>query len=264
MPRPDLISVTVELSGEVHSAADLGEVVQALDGLVTAAAWGQLASRGRSGGASVAAFRILLSARRRDKAYERFFPQFGDRSELREEELTEESQVYYPSPEDFEGFDPTDPLDAGLRYGLNSFLRKLLRSQNPALHSRLFDVASITRAEHNSPLLIELTLAVTAVTLMPAVIVVAASRAALAHRKGLAQAEILEKQRDLLKEDLKQKKLQTRILERIADAVDDLDARDMPPEAMAAAAKIVTTPVADLGSSPLIGSVALGLSSKAS
>jgi hypothetical protein len=248
---PDTATLSVLLAPEVHTVADVRFTVDALDGIVAAGVWGALAAdesreRAISRARSLIARELLSS-----KARRRFFPEWTD---LRDPEVL-------TSLDPKEQFNPFDPMDGGVRDGLNSFLRRTLWVSDRETYSQLFGFAVVQRVEHHSPFLIELTIALTGAVILPALLVAGVMRAVARERRSEAEARIREAEASIREEELAQKKLQTRILEEIAQAAHELGPQGIPASAIEKAAQVSTTSVADLKSSPLIGSLTLGFSS---
>jgi len=249
--QPDTALLVVELQSTTHSSADVRFVVDALDGIVSAGVWAAISYPDGQGDDLIVARRHLDEEIHRPKSRARFFPdwlQFSDPESIDAPALA---------------FEPLDPMDAGVRDGLNSFLRRALWQRDKQLYSRVFGFASVKRIEHHSPLLIELAVALTGAIALPAVLAWGIMRAAAGMRKASAEARIREVEAEIREEELRQKKIQTRILEEVANAAHELGPQRIPRGAIEKASQISTTAVSDLGASPLIGSVTVGLSQKA-
>ena len=259
MPTPDEVKLEVVLRSESHTIADTRTVADALDGLIMAGIWGALAAPEPDSDAISEAKVILENNRRSLKARARFFPDFPHvlGLELEGNDLTPDSK----SERGPDQFDPLDPLDAGVRDGLNSYLRRLILQEDPQLYRRLFSFAQVTRAEHHSPLLIELSI-VLGILALPVVLTVGLAKAAVSLRKAEAEAGIREAEMQIRKEELSQKRLQTRILAHVESAARELKPDQVPKEAITAAVQVSTTAITDLSSKPLIGTVSLGVTTK--
>ena len=248
--QPDTASIVIELKSSAHSSADVRFLVDAVDGIVSAAAWAAIWHGGDTAEEFAVARRHVQEQLQNPKTEGRFFPSWRE---------SRDPEVFDSGPG---AFDPTEPMDAAVRDGLNSYLRRSLWGHSPELYSRILGFASIRRLEHHSPLLLELAaLVVGAAALAPA-LAWGIMRAVAAERRANAELQIRAVQVELLTEDLTQKRLQTSIIREIESGLRELGSENIPPEAIAAAAQISTTAVADLGSNPLIGKLTIGLSAK--
>lgn len=248
MLKADQAKLEVVLNSEQHTISEVRLVVDALDGLWMAGMWGAIITPNYETNDLVRARDYLRRAQQDRKAPARFYPEFfrgmGAGPELDEPD-----------------FEPSNPMDAAVRDGMNSYLRRILIHQDPDLYQRMFSFATVAKVEYRSPLLIEMAIVVGAMTL-PVVLTFALARAAVAMRKANAEVSIRETEAKIRQEELKQKEIQTRVLEHVEEAVRELDAIDIPKEAMTAAAQVSTTAISDLSSKPLIGSLTFGVSTK--
>jgi hypothetical protein len=260
MSIPDEVKLEVVLRTQSHTIADTRTVVDALDGLVMAGVWGALAAPEPNSEDILSVKRILERNRRTSKAGSRFFPGFPGTLALElERNGSADDRPHEFAPYDY--FDPVDPMDAGVRDGLNSYLRRLILQEDAELYSRVFSFAQITKAEHHSPLLIELSL-VLGILAVPVVLTVGLAKAAVSARKAEAEADIRETEAQIRKEELSQKRLQTIILKHVESAARELKPDQVPKEAITAASHVSTTAISDLGSKPLIGTVSVGITTK--
>lgn len=249
-PKFEIATLQVVLRSTEVAAADLRFLVDALDDLVAASIWGALADRQSDDSRLHHAREILSHIRRTPKAGARFYPDFRNTNDL-------------PFLEDDDHFDPLDPLDSSVRGALNSWLSRSLYSADPQLYANLFSFAKIQRLEHHSPILVELAVLIAA-PFVPALLVYGLMRTVTGIRRALAEARIREAETSIREEELTHRRIQSRILEDVAAAVREMDAKEIPKSVVAAAAKVGTTSIAELGSSPLIGSVTLGVSTRPS
>ncbi|HYA43047.1 MAG TPA: hypothetical protein VEF34_17225 [Syntrophobacteraceae bacterium] len=256
---PDEAKLNVVLRSGHHTIAEARMVIDALDGLVMAGVWGGIMSENPDIG-SFLSRNILNDDRKRLKAHSRF----SSGNQRRQIDKVEDATILFLSsspPEDLRDFDPYDPMHAAVRDGVNCYLRRLLFQRLPKLYESLFSFATLTNAEHHSPLLIELSIFLGILSL-PVVLTYGLAKAAVAIRKANAEADIRETEANIRKEELSQKKLQTMILQHLESAVSELKPEHIPKEAIAVAAQLSTTSIADLSSKPLIGSVSLGITTK--
>lgn len=249
-PKFEVATLQVSVSSTEVLAPDLGLLVGALNGLVAASIWGALADRQSDDHRLYRAREILHNTRRTPKGRARFYPDFWTADDL-------------PFLEDYDEFDPVDPLDSSVRDGLNSWLSRSLYLQDPRLYNDLFSFAKVQRLEHHSPLLVELAVLIAA-PVVPALLAYGLMRTVAGIRRALAEARIREAEAAIREEELNHRRIQSRILDDVATAVHEMDAKEIPKSVVAAAAKVGTTSIADLGSSPLIGSVTLGVSTRPS
>jgi hypothetical protein len=254
MARFDLIGFRVVLAEGQDTIASLRFLTEALNGIVSAAVWGSLAHT-ESNDPWVHRTRELLHSYVRDpKASRRLFPGF--------DHSLGDNFVFQILDE--QAFEPTDPMDSATRYALDSWFLRMLQKRDPALYREIFAFARLDRVEHHSPLAIELSLIIGAATLVPVLLTYTLMRTITDARRRVAEARIREAEAGIKEEELRHVQIQTRILETVAVAAEELAAHDIPKDAITAAAKVGTSSVADLASSPLIGSVTLGMSTKPS
>jgi hypothetical protein len=252
MARFDLISFRVVLAEGQDTIASLRFLTEALHGVVSAAVWGSLAHTDSNDPRVHRTRELLRSCIRDPKAPSRFFPRF--------DQSLGENFVFRILEE--QSFEPTDPMDSATRYALDSWLLRMSQQRDPVLYRELFAFARLDRVEHHSPLAVELSLVIGAATLLPVLLTYTLMRTITDARRRVAEARIREAEAGIKEEELKHVQLQTRILETVAVAAEELDAHEIPKDATTAAAKVGTSSVADLASSPLIGSVTLGISTK--
>jgi hypothetical protein len=250
--RPGSATFSVTLACAKHNSADISFVANAVDGLVCAGIWGAMASPPPGKEALRLAREILTEEVKRPKSAARFFPYWTGpllfpeeaRERLRSGEL----------------FSPSDPMDSALRDGLNSFLRRTLFERNREVYDELFGSARITRLEHRSPLVLEIGMAL-GIGFLPVALTWGIMWAAASMKRGWEEARIRELERKIREQELEQRILETQIKKRIRDAVSELRVEDIPDAAIAAAAAVSSTAIADLGTSPLVGNITIGLSS---
>jgi len=253
----DFATLTVQLSSEYHNVGEVNLVIEALNSLAFSGVWAMLLNPDDHEDGFTARSILIESINQSNKANARFFPAFY-RFNRRE------------SPDDFfedllARFDPLDPMDAALITGLNSWIYREISRANGGLLERLLNFARITRCEHKSPLALELAI-IMAMPSMPVLITYGILRAVDALRRRKAETEIRETERELKKEELKQRRLQTTVLEEIVAAMNEQKAQghkiQVSEELLKPIVEISSPAVSDLSDSPFIGSVTLGISSK--
>lgn len=253
MPTFDIATFRVSLAAEHESFPALQAISEAMNGLITAAVLGTLTQNNPDDGRVARARELLSRARQNPKARARFYPQFFDQLPHDPTTLMVED----------ENFDPRNPMDATIRYALNSWIYRTLLQADADLCDDMFSFAKLERVEHHSPLAIELSLIVGA-ALIPVILTYALLRTVTDARRRHAEVRLRDTEVMIKEEELTHRRIQTRILENVARATEEMDVDAIPKEAIIAAATVSTSPIADLSSSPLIGSVTLGLSTKPS
>lgn len=236
----------VILSGSEHLSGDLSLIAESLEGLVSAAIWSFLLDPITDD--LMYARELVGGAMRFPKASARFYPEFSD------------FEAIY-SLTNRENFDPLDPFDGSLLVGMNSWLRRTLQERDPALYQRLFEFARISRAEHRSPLLLELSVALGIALAGPPLLVYGTVKAIESMRRSAAETKIREHEANIREQELAQQREKTRVLRHIADAIEATPlTQHINPSVVQAMIGMSSPAVADLGTSPLIGEVKVGLS----
>src|SRR5262249_18495283 len=131
-------------------------------------------------------------------------------------------------------FDPREPGDAAVRDGTNAFVERSLRRSSPTLYQNLLGFAELRRAEHHSPLFLELGVAMVGPLAICGVFAYAMMRATVGLRRERAEVRIREAEAAHREEELEQKKLQTQLLRQIVAAVEEQGAKAIPPSAVEA------------------------------
>ncbi|MFN2530681.1 MAG: hypothetical protein ABR555_05240 [Pyrinomonadaceae bacterium] len=241
-----IATLRVELSSPQHSMSDVALVVEDLDSLVTGSLWGAVLRPERDSETLMRARAILEKSASGSKAGSRFHPDFRK----------------WPYEEPYDGFDPFDPLDAGLQFGMNSWFRRAIFQTNPGLYNELCSFAEVRRLEHHSPLIIELGIVVSLLS-TPVVLAWGLMTAAARARRMEAEADIREAEAESKREEAKQRRLQTRMMEAVTEAVEKQAAAgklEVPKEAITKAVQVASPGVADLGENSLIKEVTFGIS----
>jgi hypothetical protein len=251
---PDSATLIAVLNSDAHSASDVNRLVRAFDGIVSAAIWGQLAAPREEETTDITKARTILRAfTRSGKARERFYPRFSN----------QRFGTDLMGDEAIDNFSPADPLDTGVRYGLDAFLENAILHRDRRLYERLYGVAQITRTAHNSPLILEMTVGLGIGLGLTAALILGVAHAAVGLRIRLANARRHEAEATIREIEVNQKQIQTYILTDIADALEGTNLASMPKETLLAAASFATTPVVDLSRNPTIGQLSVGLSMNA-
>jgi hypothetical protein len=236
----------VTLSGAEHRSGDLSLIAESLDGLVSAAVWSFLLEPTTED--LEYARHLITEAMQSPKGSIRFFPRFGDVGSI-------------GSLVNGEYFDPFDPFDASIIVGMNSWLRRTLQEQDPALYHRLFGFAKISKAEHRSPLFLELAVALGIALVGPPLLVYGMVKAIQGLRRSAAETQIRETELEIVKEQLAQQRQRTRVVRHLADAIAETPlTQHVSPSVLQAMIGMSSPAVADLGTSSLIGEVKVGLS----
>lgn len=265
----DRASLSITLSSRTHSVGDLAFVSETVNDLVASAAWAVILDRDSEIEEARAARIILQEELDRGKAGARFFPSFdrvldypesfpfNQSSVLEQGEIDPESRL-----NSVKNFELYEPLDRATLSGINSWLRRTLAERNREAYNKVIGFAEVTRLEHHSPLLMEVAIILGAAAALPVLIAYGLLRAAAKAKRLNAEAEIREAEAKDRWEVVKQRKIQTEILEELRDAVKE-QRKDggikVPDTVLAAAAQIGTPSIADLGSSPLIERLTIGL-----
>ena len=189
------------------------------------------------------------------KAGERFYPDFH-RIFLNDNKHNRMS-IFEMDPSNL--YDPSDPLDSGIRYGLNHWLRNITYKSDPELYNDIFSFAQLSRAEHRSPLFVELAVIIS-IGFIPAILTYGVMMAVANCKRKFAEVGIREKELEIKDEESKQKKIQTEILEELRKTIKEKGIDSVPDNVLAATAATSSAPVNDLGSSPLVGSITFGVS----
>lgn len=266
----DRATLRVLLASQSHSSADLAFLTETLENLVSSAIWAVLLEPDLEEPALYAVRRLLSSDLERGKAGRRFFPDF--RSILENPRVFPFNQALETdSPDD--RFDYSDQefridnaVDKGVLSGVNSWLRRTIYSQDRDLYCKAINIARIDRLEHHSPLVLETSVLIAAGVAAPALIAYGLFRAVAGWRRQLAEASIREAEAKEKEEVVKQRRIQTEILQELRDAVREQNRRGelkIPDSVLANAAQIASPSVADLGSSSLINEIQVGLTTGA-
>lgn len=246
----------VTLAGDKHSLADARVVFDAVDGLVVGSILASALSEKPETDALIKTREVLTSTLADPRASRRFYPGFHElmtRSRISEfPDYESEELLVHPTP-----LAPLNPMDAGVVDGIGSFVRRSISQGDKELHDELFGMASVLAVEHRSPLLLEVAIGVGASGFITFALVLGSIRAAVGLRRRAAEADIREVEASIRREELAQKRVQTDLLKQIHEAVQENGVRGVSPTVLASAVALNATPVADLGSNPLIGEVSI-------
>ncbi len=267
----DRAHLRITLADDKYSSADLAFLIESIHNLTSAAIWATILSPQVISDELSTARGILVEATQGDRTGARFYPDFQSiflyphffpfYTGISEEELNaNQARPDFP-------FDLDNPLDVGTLTGINSWFRRQLHDNDREVYDRLFGLATIDRLEHHSPLVLEMGVVLTGALLIPAIVIYGLMRATAQGRRHHAEAEIREVEAQEKREVLRQRRIQTEILEELRDAIREARQRNrdfvVPPEVLVAAAQISSPSIADLSSSPLIDTISIGLTANA-
>jgi hypothetical protein len=206
---------------------------------------------------------LLAESIRDSKAPGRFYPDFHLLN------FTEGSFSLSPDPTNEDAFDPLNNMDAAMQSGLNSWLTRIARRSNPDLYQEIFSFAHVSKLEHHSPLVLQLSVtigATMAVTTLPALLLYGLMRATAKGRQDEARTKILESQAQQQREIAHQLELKTKMMAEVERALNSYNQGSsklgIPPEVLLETVRIAAPAVADLKDSPLVGSMTVGISTK--
>lgn len=143
--------------------------------------------------------------------------------------------------------------------------REQMMRLDPDGYEELFGFLKVKDISYHSPLSIQLFAAVTGLAVLPALAFYASLRAVEYFRRGQSESNIRELEARIKEQELAQQELKTQLLKTIVSNVNFLQSQgrfDVPKEVIAEIAKTTVSPVANLASSPLVGSVTVGFSNK--
>lgn len=236
----------IELKAMGHSMADVALVTQAADGLVCASVWAalQTTENGLTDDFSRARELVKMSADY-PKANQRFYPGFGS---------------FGSPPFDVE---PYDALDFGVLVGVNAWLKKIVQNHDVELFNRIFSFAEVSRLEHHSPLLLEVAVLLGGATFAVPLLTYGLMRAVVRCRQLELNNELRETDVELKREELKQRRIQTEVLSSVRDTIRGPGQSVTVSDATLAAITTISSPsVAELATSPLIGSISVGVTTR--
>lgn len=246
-------TLRVELASPQHSIADVALIVEDLDSLVVGALWGSMVRP--EDGTLERARAILMESVNSPKAGGRFYPYFH-RLNFRE------PFSFKGDPYDRNDFDPYDPLDAGMQFGLNSWFRRAIFQRNPDLYGELYSFADVRKLEHHSPLIIELGI-VMGVLSSPVILAYGLMTAAARARRMEAEADIREAEAESKWQEAKQRALQTRMMAAVTETVEKQAAEGrlkVSEQAITTSVQVASPGIADLGENSLIKEITFGIS----
>jgi hypothetical protein len=133
--------------------------------------------------------------------------------------------------------------------------------RNPGTFRQLFEICSIKKIDYGSPLTIEAVGVITGLTILPALMFYSCMRAIEGYHRFVAESEVRQTEVSIKKQELAQQEIRTQVLRSIRDLI-EVGNQEHPlqisNELLAEVLRVNATPVAQLGSSPLIGSVSVG------
>lgn len=262
----DEAGLAVVLAGATHSTAEVALLLESMQMLVSASIWASLTCPEIEDQTLTSARNVLLRALESEHARSRFYPKFSEA--LREPGVL----PFESSPQSEERpfhtydwpFDLTSALDMATAVGVNSWMQRELLRHNRELHQQVFGFAAVRRAEHNSPLLLELGIVLGAAVAVPVLLTYGLMRAAARAKRMNTEAEIREIELAEKKVALRQREVQLLIQEEVADALKEQRKRNpnyqVPETVLANVVQFASPAVSDLGSSPLIEKISFSAS----
>ncbi len=261
----DRAYLRVNLRSEQHSVAEVSALLQVIDNLVSAPVWAGILDPEFSvrDEAFARVKEIVASSASRQKATGRFYPRFfldfgyGDPDQvLRDGEFGLLEQIAGSS----------DPLDLGVQFGLNYWLKSEIRKVDDGLYESLFGQSRVSRLEHSSPLLLEVCLMLGASAGSVVLLTYGLLRATAAFSRRQAENRIRHAEADSKEQEALQRELQTEIVAQVRDAIREQREEGrfvVPDAAIAAAVNIASPSIAELSGSPIIKDITFGASFKA-
>jgi hypothetical protein len=254
----DSASLGIQLSSESHSTSEVGYIVDIIDSLPMVSFWSALVTPETNDKNIFIARELLSESAMRGKAKHRFYPLFH-----RDFHLIDENR--YAPFQSLPKFDSFDPLDIGVIAGVNTWAKRVIFQKDKNLYNQLFNFAAVSKLEHHSPLVIELAIAIS-IPSLPIILTYGLMRAAASYRRLSAEADIREKEADIKDEELKQKRIQTAILEEMKSSIEQQGIKKekirIPEKALENVATFGVSSVAELAHSPLIDKMTFGISTK--
>lgn len=254
-------SLSIQLYSETHSMSEVGSLVEILQSLPMVSFWASIFNQESEDDEVIIARKILSEDVLKDGNDNRFFPHF--KSLVRH---LDDPFALIELSDYFKGLDPFNVMDVAVMQGINIWARKLIYLKNRQLSYKLFDYAQVSRLEHYSPLLIELSIILGGAIALPILLTYGIMRAVASNRRAEAENQIRENEAKIKNEEFKQKQIQTIMLEEIHNAMDEQKQREgyikVPEKVMENVAGFAVSPIAELGKSPLIDKVSFSIISK--
>jgi hypothetical protein len=156
---------------------------------------------------------------------------------------------------------PTVSLEAELD-GVAAFVQRSLALGRQNIAPELVDFVLVDRIERRSPLLLELSVLLAGIPTIVAGIAFACIKVMDTRQRDEAEREIRRLEAEGLRQDVKFKATQNRIAQEVQRVLEHEGLERVPAPVLVAAMTMAATPVAELSSKPIIGSITLGLSTK--
>jgi hypothetical protein len=252
----DTATLSTQLSSKFHNMGEVNHLTEIIGQLPMIGFWSAMAIPKQNDNKISEAQAILRRSAEKHGNDDRFYPGFiNEFSHIGEGEWMPFSA--------FHNYKPFSSLDTGVIVGINTWARQEIYRTNPELYAELFQFAEVSKLEHHSPLVLELAVAISIPTL-PILLTYGLMRAVSSHRKMEAEIRIREREADIKDEELRQKKIQTAIVEEIYTSIKSQRGSnlDIPEKVIENAASFAVSSVSELGSSPLVDKITFGVSSK--
>lgn len=263
MPYSQRAFLRIELKSEYHSLSEITSLVQVLDNLLMASVLGAMNDSNLKDENLLKARYILHGAiKQNQKSDERFNPYFKNYFEpfLLPERIYLENN--YRVNEENNELDSSNPMDLGMQLGINAWARKEIYLHDRTLYNNLFTFAEVKKLEHNSPLLIEISVVLGAAIVVPAVLLYGMFRAVQILRKKDLENDIRQNEVNQKQVQLTQSERRTEIITIIRDVLKEKMSNNeviIPDSVLAEAAKIADVSIAELKGDPLINQLSVGI-----
>ena len=254
----DTATLSAQLNSKAHTMGEINHLTEVIGNLPMIAFWSAMAIPHQNNNTISQAQEILRKSAEHHRSDNRFYPGFIN-------EFIHIGEIDWLPFSNFFDYSPVSSLDSGVIVGINAWARQEIYRNNPELYNKLFHFAEVSKLEHRSPLVLELAVAI-AIPSLPILITYGLMRAVASHRKMEAEIRIREREADIKEEELRQKKIQTAIVEEIYTGIksqQSIDGHiDIPEKVIENAASFSVSSVGELGSSPLVDKLTFSISSK--
>lgn len=165
---------------------------------------------------------------------------------------------------DSERIDLWSPAQVATEVAVNAWVRRTIFRNDESRYRELFGFATVSDVRRESPLVVELAITASFVVgLLPIVIAIGVMKAVSVHRRWEAETDIRQTEADLKREQLRQARIQTKMMQHIADAIEeqaDQHRLQIPEKVLSTAAKVSSPAVADLSNGSIVENVTFGIS----